>query len=128
MADLSDYAEREILDAIFNGGSFSIATPYVSLHTADPTDAGGSEVSGGSYGRQDGSAAFPAASGTTGALSNDAALSWSDMPGATVTHVGIYDASTAGNLIAKAALSSSKVVNAGDTFQIAIGNLTFTLA
>ena len=33
---IANYAENRILDALFNNTSLAIATPYVSLHTADP--------------------------------------------------------------------------------------------
>jgi putative cofactor-binding repeat protein len=45
----------------------------------------------------------------------------------TVSHVGIYDASTSGNLIAYAALSSSKTISTGDVFRVPIGDLDITL-
>jgi len=45
----------------------------------------------------------------------------------TVTHVGIYDASSAGNLMAWAALTSSKTIETGDVFRIPSGDLDITL-
>ena len=49
MAEMSDYLEVALLNATLNGTAFTaVNDPYVSLHTADPTDAGtGTEVSGG---------------------------------------------------------------------------------
>lgn len=120
---ISNYAELKILDAIFNNASFAVATPYVSLHTADPGETGASEVTGGTYGRQ--SSSWAAAS--AGAVVTDAALNFTLMPAVTVTHVAIWDASTAGNCLWSGAFSSSKVVNAGDTYQIPSGSLTVTL-
>jgi hypothetical protein len=49
------------------------------------------------------------------------------MPAATVTHVGVRDAASAGNLLFHGALSSSKSVDAGDTFKIATGDLDISL-
>ena len=120
---ISDYLENELLDAVFNAGAFSVTTPYVSLHTADPGETGASEVSGGSYARQAGS--FSVASG--GAVENDANINFTDMPATTVTHVGVWDAASAGNFLWGGALSASKTTNAGDTFQIASGDLDVTL-
>ena len=120
---ISNYLEPKILDAIFNNTSLAVTTPYVSLHTADPGETGASEASGGSYARQ--SASFGAASG--GAISNDAAISFTGMPAATITHVGVWDASTAGNFLWGGALTASKTTNAGDTFTIASGDLDVTL-
>ena len=63
MAEMSDYLEVALLNATLNGTAFTaVNNPYVSLHTADPTDAGtGTEVSGGSYART--AASFATASG-----------------------------------------------------------------
>jgi hypothetical protein len=120
---ISNYAENELLDAVFNNGSFAVATPYVSLHTGDPGETGANEVAGGSYARQLGS--FGAAA--SGAVSNDADIDFTLMPSATVTHVGVWDASTVGNFLWGGALAASKVVNSGDTFRIATGDLDITL-
>lgn len=120
---ISNYLEDELLDAVFNAGAFSVTTPYVSLHTADPGETGASELSGGSYARQ--SASFGAASG--GAVANDAQVEFTDMPAATITHVGVWDAASAGNFLWGGALSASKTTNAGDTFRIPTGDLDVTL-
>lgn len=120
---ISNYLEPKILDAVFNNTSLAVATPYVSLHTADPGETGASEATGGSYVRQLGS--FGAASG--GAIANDAGISFTGMPAATITHVGVWDASTAGNFLWGGALAASKTTNAGDTFAIATGDLDVTL-
>lgn len=122
---LSDFAENELLDALLNNGSFaSGATVYVSLHTADPGEDGATEASGGSYARQASGGFAAAAAGTT---DNDAIIDFTSMPAATITHVGIWDAVSAGNFLIGGALSASKTTNAGDTFRIAAGDLDVTL-
>lgn len=125
MSAASNYLENELLDHVFKNLAFtSPTTTYLALFTTDPTDAGsGNEVSGGSYARQ--TISWGTTSG--GSLSSNADINFADMPAVTVTHVGIYDASTAGNLLWHGALSSSKTVNSGDTFSITSGNLTVTL-
>ncbi len=40
MGSLSDYAENELLDHLFNAAYSPVATVYLALCTADPTDAG----------------------------------------------------------------------------------------
>jgi len=45
-----------------------------------------------------------------------------------VTHFGLYDAVTSGNLLFHGALTSSKVIETGDIFKIASSNLSITLA
>lgn len=122
---LSDFAENELLDALLNNGSFAGgATVYVSLHTADPGEDGSNEVSGGSYARQ-ASGGFSAAS--SGATDNDANIDFAVMPAETITHVGIWDASSAGNFLIGGALSAQKTTNAGDTFRLPAGDLDVTV-
>ena len=131
MAEMSNYLENALINATLRNTSYtSPATVYVALFTSDPTDAGsGTEVStsGTNYARQ--SIAFSsAASGTT---SNSADVEFSQATGSgfgTVTHFGIFDASTAGNLLFHGALTASKTIAAGDVFKVASGNLSITVA
>ena len=129
---MSDYLENAMLNLTLNGTAFTaISTPYVSLHTADPTDAGtGTEVSGGSYART--SASFATASGTGGSVATDADITFPTATASwgTVTHIGIWDGATVGssNLLYHTALDSSKTIDSGDIFKITSGNLTVTLA
>ena len=122
----SNYLETKVLDHVFGATAYTApATLYVGLYTATPNDAGGgTEVSGTGYARQ--SAAFTTSGDTT---SNDAAI---EFPTAcsnwgTVTHVGVFDASTSGNLLAYGALSTSKLVESGDVFRIPAGDLDISL-
>jgi hypothetical protein len=130
MAEMSDYLEAALLNATLNNTAFTtVATPYISLHTADPTDAGtGTEVSGGSYART--SASFATASGTSGSVATDADVTFPTATAGwgTVTHIGIWDASSSGTLLYHTALDSSKTIDSGDIFKITSGNLTVTLA
>ena len=50
------------------------------------------------------------------------------MPAVTVTHIGLWDASSSGNLLYHTAVDTSKAVLAGDTISVAIGAVTVTLA
>ena len=102
-------------------------TVYISLHTADPTDAGsGTEVSGGSYIRQ--SATFAAPS--SGASASNADVTFPQATGnwGTIGWIGIWDAQTTGNMLYHTALDTSKAIDTGDIFKIASGSLTVTLA
>jgi len=130
MAEMSDYLENAMLNLTLNGSAFTaISTPYVSLHTADPTDAGtGTEVSGGSYARQ--SASFATASGTGGSVSTDADITFPTATAdwGTITHIGIWDSASGGQLLYHTALDTSKTITSGDIFKILTGNLTVTLA
>ncbi len=128
MAAISNYLENALINATLRNTTYtSPATVYVALFTSDPTDAGsGTEVSGGSYARQ--SATFAAPS--NGASSTNADVQFPQATGnwGTITHFGIYDALTTGNLLYHGALTTSKTIETGDVFKIASGNLTVTLA
>jgi len=128
MAEISNYLENALINGTLRATTFTApAAVYVSLHTADPTDAGtGTEVSGGSYARQ---------TATFGAPSNGASTTTADItyPQATasygtVTHIGIFDALTTGNLLYHSPLNTSKTIDTGDIFKITSGSLTVTLA
>ena len=130
MAEMSDYLEVALLNATLNGTAFTaVNNPYVSLHTADPTDAGtGTEVSGGSYART--AASFATASGTSGLVATDADVTF---PTATATWgvvgwIGLWDAASGGNMLYHTALDASKTIDSGDIFKITTGNLTVELA
>lgn len=128
MAGFTTYLQQKILDHISGNGSYTAPTPYVGLFTAAPSDAGGgTEVSGGSYARVNANTSFGAASGT--AIANDAAITFPTASASwgTVTHFGVFDASTTGNLLYWGALSTSKAIGSGDTASFAIGELDVTL-
>lgn len=132
MAAMSDYLEQKILETVLNNAAFpSIATTYVSLHTADVTDAGtGTEVSGGSYARVDCGAFTSMTAITDGQTENSAEIAFVQASASwgVVTHIGLWDAVSGGNLLLHGALTASKTVDSGDTFKIAAGDLIVTLA
>jgi hypothetical protein len=124
----SNYLETELLDHVFANNAYtSPTTVYVSLHTANPDeDASGAEVStsGTGYARVAGSFSVSGNTATTTAAVEFATATASY---GTVTHVGIWDASTGGNMLAYAALTSSKAIDTGDVFRIPTGDLDITL-
>lgn len=128
MAEMSNYLENALINATLRNTPYtSPATVYVALFTSDPTDAGsGTEVSGGSYART----AVTFASPSDGVTTNSAAVEFPQATGTwgTVTHIGIYDASSSGNLLYHTILDVSKTISSGDIFKIATGSLSVTLA
>lgn len=122
----SNYLETELLDHVFAGNAYtSPSAVYVSLHTANPDeDASGTEVSGGGYVRQEGTFSVSGNTATTTAAI-EYATATADY--GTVTHVGIWDASSSGNMLAYAALTASKTITTGDVFRIPTGDLDITL-
>jgi len=121
----SNYLETKILSHVFSGAAYTAPTKYLALFTAAPGEAGGgTEVSGGGYTRL--ACAFTTSGDTT---SNTDAEEWATATAAygTVTHVGVMDASTSGNLMAYATLTASKAIAVGDVFRIPAGDLDITL-
>lgn len=136
MAKMSDFLEVELRKHIFRTGSMTKpAALHVSLHTADPTDAGtGAEVSGGGYARVQRDpldANWTGASATDGLTDNAAALTF-PAPTANwgvVTHFAIWDAAVAGNMLCHGALTTPKTINNGDAApSFAAGALDVTFA
>ena len=100
-------------------------TPHLALYTSNPTAADtGTEVSGGSYARQ----AVTFGSVTSGTVSNITQIVFAGMPGTTVTHWGIKDAATAGNLKAFGAFTTPLVMQAGDDITIPVGDLDISFS
>ena len=128
MAEFSNYLENALINAVLRNTSYtSPATVYVSLYTTDPTDAdSGTEVSGGSYART--SVTFGAPSNGVSTNSADVTFPTATASWGTVTHIGIHDASTSGNLLFHTPLDTSKTIDSGDIFKITTGNLSVTLA
>lgn len=130
MANLSDWSEAALLDWLLGGSTPTRpAARHLALFTAAPSDSGGgTEVSTGGYARQAltfAAAASPAGTATTSA---PASFTASGAGYGTVTHIGIFSASTGGNLLAWGALTTQRTVNDGDTLTFAGGSITVTLA
>jgi len=128
MTAMSNYLENALINATLRNTSYtSPSTVYVALFTSDPTDAGsGTECSGGSYARQ--SATFGAPSDGASSISADVEFPQATGAWGTITHFGIFDASSSGNLLYHGALTASKTIATGDVLKITSSNLTVTLA
>ena len=130
MAGFSDYLEDKVLNHVFGGNAYTApSTLHVALYTVAPTDTGGgTEVSGGGYTRK--TATFTVSGTNPTQASNTAAIEYPTATAnyGTVVAVGIFDASSSGNLLAYANLTSSKVVSTGDVFRFNAGDLDITLA
>jgi hypothetical protein len=133
MSAASDFLENEILDHVLGKGTRDYTSPanlFVALFTASTgleTNSPSAEVSGSGTAYVRKAVTFGAAS--SGSASNSATITF-DVATAnwgTVTHVAVMDASTAGNVLFWGAVTSSKTIETGDTFQIALGNLTVSL-
>lgn len=154
MAAFSDTAENKIIDWFFRAQAIGITgasaaagtgptSLYIGLLTATPTDStAGTEVSGNAYARvqvvsslanwagTQAAASTTASTGASGTTSNNNVITFpTPTPSGwgTVTAVGIYDASTGGNLLIYSALTVSKTVNVSDSVTFPISSLTFQL-
>lgn len=128
MSEMSNYLENSLINAILRNTSYtSPTTVYVGLYTTNPGEGNtGTEVSGGSYARK--SATFGAPS--DGVATNSAAVEFDQATASwgTVSHVGLLDAITSGNLLFYTDITTSKTIESGDIFKIAAGSLSVTLA
>jgi hypothetical protein len=130
MAAMSDFVENNFWDMVLRGQTWTIpANLHFALFTAAPSDSGGgTEVAGGSYARvsvarslanfagTQGAGTTVASTGTGGASSNNTVITFPSPTASwgTVTHYGLFDASTGGNLFFHGALTTARVINSGD--------------
>lgn len=134
----TNYLEKEILDHVFGCGTRDFSPPsdlYVFLSKADPGEDGSAidEPSGGGYSRVgtdegDWNAAVTGGDGK-GLVDNanlvdfgTASGDWGD-----ITHFGVADDPTAGNVLMSAALTTPKTVQNGDPVRFPTGDLQATL-
>ena len=134
MAGLSDYSEIGVLNAMLRGINFTAPATNslrLALFFADPTDSGTvNEISGAWYARTlTGAWNNPSAVGSTYQSSNVASITFAPVTGAsvTVTHIGIFDASVAGNMLFSAPLTSSKTLQIGDVLSFAGNSIVIQL-
>ncbi len=122
----TDYLENKVLDYVFSGGSFSQpGTKYLALYTVAPTDSStGTEVTGGGYARQ---TVTLTTSGSDTTNSGAVEYPTATAGYGTVVAVAILDASSGGNMLAYASLTSSKTIATGDVFRIPAGDLDISL-
>lgn len=144
MSAMSDFLENRLIDQLFRGQAAPTTTTlHVGLLTAAPSDSGGgTEVSGGSYARVAVSSSLAnwagtqsagstvASSGSGGQTSNNVAITFPTPTAGwgNVTHFGIYDASTGGNLLFWGALTIAKTINQADTVTFPAASLSITFA
>lgn len=130
MAALSDFAELKILDHVLGTASWSMPTVYISLHTSSPSETGSpsNEIVAGWYARKQPAVGWNTA--TTSGITNNGAATWSAVTDAsvTVTHIGIYDALTSGNLLWYKALTTPKLFDIGSIPVIPTTQLAITVS
>lgn len=128
MTALSDHAETLLLDWLMTAETVARPTLWrIALFTAPPSDAGGgTEVSGGGYARQP--VTFAPATAPDGTTSNTDLVTFTATANwGSITHIGIFDAATAGNLLWHGPLSTARTIAEDDRLEFASGAITLTL-
>lgn len=99
------------------------AAIYVKLHTADPSAAGTNAAAAGSTTRV--VATFAAPSGNAIALTGTQPAWTNGGTSETLSHISVWDAISAGNLLWTAALTSTQAWASGNTFTLTSLGIAF---
>jgi len=127
----SNYLENKILDHVLTATAYTQPSRFIALFTGNPGEAGSftNEVStsGTAYARQ--AVTFAAASSGSSATNATVTFPTATANFGTITHVAVVDSDTegSGNVLFYGAVTTSKTIETGDTFQISSGNLTISL-
>ena len=125
---MSDYLELKFLDHFTGTASTSAPSAvYLGLSTASlQDDNSGTELTGNNYSRK----AITFASASSGSIASNAAVEFDAATGSwgSVSHFGVFDAASSGNLLFHGAFSSAKTIASGDVLKVASGSLTITAA
>lgn len=128
MSALSDAAETLLANFIANTQAATRPTAwFLALFTAAPNDAGGgTEISTGGYARQ----AITFGAAVSGVVSNTSTHTFTATGASwgTVTHYGIFSASSAGTLYWHGPLGTSRTIADGESLTVAAAAFTLTLA
>lgn len=137
MSAASNYLENKVLDHVLTATSYTApGTRYLALfnntsgNAAANLEAGTltdeTSTSGTAYARK--AVTFAAASGGTSATNATVTFDAATASWGTITHVAVMDQATGGNVLFWGAVTTSKTIDSGDTFQVTSGNLTISLA
>jgi hypothetical protein len=137
MSAASNYLENKVLDHVLTATSYTApAARYLALFTNTSGSAAANleagtltdeiSTSGTAYARE--AVTFAAASGGSSATNATVTFDTATANWGTITHVAVMDAETSGNVLFYGAVTTSKTIETGDTFQVSSGNLTVSLA
>jgi hypothetical protein len=134
MSGFSDYSAQAAINYLLLDTPMpAIGGRFLALFTADPKDdnsGSGSEIAAGWYARQEAdswTAPVSNPDGVTGTTtSNSAQVTFPATTGSsvTVTHWGLYDAETGGNLLFSGALQTPRTLNVSDVMTLGANQLT----
>lgn len=128
MPSMTSYLQKKLLDHTMGLAAYGMpGTVYASLHTTDPTNAGlfTGEIStaGTGYARVAITAKMNAADSVTGIAVNNASISFGPAltDWGTITHIGISDLSSGGNMLLYGALTVVQTTPIGESVQFVAG-------
>jgi hypothetical protein len=134
MSAFSDYLEAQLINTTLRGATYTGGSVFIALFTADPTDAGtGAELTDSGYIRQRAHTTV-ASDGFTvpanGSSSNTKNIIFPAIVDAqkTITHWGIFDAQTSGNLLYHSSMLNPKTLDPTDVLSFPVGSLIVTLS
>ena len=124
----SNHLENKVIDHFL--GTSSTSSPsnvYLALFTSNPTDAGsGTELTINSNGYTRNAITFNAASNGSATNSSEETFTASGGNWGTITHFGIFDQASSGNLLYHGALADDKLIENGDSLVVAATAITIT--
>ncbi len=120
-AGLAPAHANSILNVLRNVSYTGIATPFIKLHIGDPGAAGTTNPSAVTTRN---AVTWNAASG--GSMTLLSLGTWAMTTSETLSHLSIWDASTAGNFIDAFALTGTVAVVNGSTFSVTALTLGYT--
>lgn len=134
MSAFSDHLEAALINTTLRGATYTGGSVFIALFTADPTDAGtGAELTDSGYIRQRAHTTV-ASDGFTvpanGSSSNTKNIIFPAIVDAqkTITHWGIFDAQTSGNLLYHSSMLNPKTLDPTDVLSFPVGSLIVTLS
>lgn len=126
----TSYARQKIVDDLTGVAPYAPPTLYLSAHTADPGAAGShvNEVSGSGYARVP-LAGVMGAADSSGISVNTTVITFGPATAdwGTITHLGIEDAASGGNMICPGAPTMPRTITTGQPLQIPVGQLRLRL-
>jgi hypothetical protein len=106
---------------VFRATTYTGVSVFVKLHTGDPGSAGTANASAVTTRN-----AITFAAPSAGSMALSSLASYSMTASETITHVSLWDASTAGNFLESAALTASVPVINGSTLTFSAFTLSFS--
>jgi len=124
----STHLEHALLNHFFRGQT--VASPqnlFLALYISDPTDDDiGTEIAGGGYARQPITFGLPEQIGGRGQITNNAQITFPNATAnwGTISHWGVRDAATGGNLLTYAPVPTPKLIESGDEAKFNVSAIT----